>query len=140
MKTTAKFFIASIIIVASAIVIYAIIVLAKYILRNTTANSSDKKYINLEMSESFYNKESCLHKAEEILESSLITGMSVKQLAAEIYTHAFVYYNFEILPEVIRNISFAQKVFNSTANGIDLEDNGDSLPRRACYAVIWFIG
>lgn len=96
-----------------------------------------KKYLNLEMNDIYYNKNNCVEAAENIIKNRQITGMSVRQLAAEIYTHAFIYYNFHILPAIIRNTSIAKRVYNSTANGIDLEDNGDTLKRRICYSLIW---
>lgn len=96
-----------------------------------------KKYMNLEMKANYYKKSDCIDKAKSIIESKQITGMSVRQLAAEIYTHAFIYYSFPNLPEVIRNTKFMQKAFRSAANGIDLEDNGDTIARRFCYSIIF---
>lgn len=101
--------------------------------------NNTKKYLNLEMKEIYYNKKGCVATAEEIVEKKQITGMTVRQLAAEIYTHAFIYYNFHFLPKMLRETKLAKKIFNSAANGIDLEDNGDTLKRRFCYSVIWSI-
>lgn len=100
-------------------------------------NESTKKYLNLKMKAKYYKKAECVKAAEEIAEKKQITGMSIRQLAAEIYTHALVYYNFPILPDAIRNTKFAQRAFRSAANGIDLEDGGDTLKRRVCYSLIY---
>lgn len=96
-----------------------------------------KKYLNLEMNDIYYNKEECLNAADDIIANEQITGMTKTQIAEEIYTHAFVFYNFHYLPEFIKNTAIAKRIFNSAANGIDLEDNGDTLKRRICYSLIW---
>lgn len=100
-------------------------------------NNTSKKFLNLKMKANYYKKSECVKAAEEISEKKQITGMSIRQLAAEIYTHALVYYTFPILPEVIRNTKFAQRAFRSASNGIDLEDGGDTLKRRVCYSLIY---
>lgn len=98
-----------------------------------------RKTLNLEMKDSFYNKAECLIEAKEIFDSEKITGMTVHQIAEEIYTHAFVFFNFHFLPRKIRETALARRIFNSAANGVDLEDNGDSLKRRICYSLIWML-
>lgn len=99
--------------------------------------NTTKKYMNLKMKADYYKKNECLREAKAIIENNQITGMSVRQLAAEIYTHAKVYYSFPCLPEIIRKTKFMQKAFRSAANGIDLEDNGDKFSRRICYSLIF---
>ena len=42
-------------------------------------------------------------------------------------------------PKIIGNTQFMQRAFNSAANGIDLEDNGDTRGRRFCYSLIWSV-
>ncbi|MCQ2531374.1 MAG: hypothetical protein MJ093_01550 [Saccharofermentans sp.] len=96
-----------------------------------------RKTLNLEMKDSYYNKADCIIEAQEIIDSEKITGMTVHQVAEEIYTHAFVFFNFHFLPKFIRETKLARRIFNSAANGVDLEDNGDTLKRRICYSLIW---
>lgn len=96
-----------------------------------------RKTLNLEMNKSFYNKADCLIEAKKIVDSQKITGMTVHQIAEEIYTHAFVFFNFHFLPAKVRETALARRIFNSAANGVDLEDNGDTLKRRICYSLIW---
>ena len=96
-----------------------------------------RKTLNLEMKDSFYDKEECLIEAQKIYDSKMITGMTVNQIAEEIYTHAFVFFNFHFLPAMIRETALASRIFNSAANGVDLEDNGDTFKRRICYSLIW---
>lgn len=97
------------------------------------------KYLNLEMDKCYYDKKNCLKIAEDILLSKKITGMTVRQLAAELYAHAFIFYNFPKLPKAIREISVAKRAYESAANGIDLQDDGDTLKRRAAYYIIFNI-
>lgn len=104
---------------------------------NTENTKNTKKYLSLKMRANYYRKSDCVQAAEDIVAKKQITGMSVRQLAAEIYTHAMIYYNFPILPDRIRNTKFMQRAFRSASNGIDLEDNGDSWKRRFCYSLIW---
>lgn len=101
--------------------------------------TSTKKYLNLRIKANYHKKNECIREAENIVANRSITGMSVRQIAAEIYTHALIYYAFPNLPEAIRNTKFMQRAFNSAANGIDLEDNGDTRGRRFCYSLIWSV-
>lgn len=96
-----------------------------------------RKTLNLEMKKSYYDKKECLVEAQEIFDSKKITGMTVQQIAEEIYTHAFVFFNFHFLPSKIRETNLARRIFNSAANGVDLEDDGDTFKRRVCYSLIW---
>lgn len=98
-----------------------------------------KKYLNLEMSDYYFDRDNCMKAAQEIVDNEEITGMTVKQIAKEIYTHAYVYYKFDKLPQFVKDLSIAKKAYNSAANGVDLEDNGDSLKRRVAYTCIWLL-
>lgn len=96
-----------------------------------------RKTLNLEMKECYYDKKECIVEAQKIFDSKKITGMTVMQIAEEIYTHAFVFVNFHFLPAKVRETALARRIFNSAANGVDLEDNGDTVKRRICYFLIW---
>lgn len=62
------------------------------------------------MKKSYYDKKECLIEAQEIFDSKKITGMTVQQIAEEIYTHAFVFLNFHILPSKIRETNLARRM------------------------------
>lgn len=98
-----------------------------------------KKYMNIPMEKALYNRKNCRMMAEDIKDSARIEGMSLSQLSCEIFAHAFVFYNFRFIPEKIKNLSIFKSVYNSVANGVDLEDNGDKLLRRIAYRIIWFM-
>ncbi len=96
-----------------------------------------KKYLNIGMYADYNNKKKCFEKAKEIIENKQITGMTVKQLAAEIYTHGFIYYRFDKLPKFIKYTSLAKRFYNSCDNGVDLEDDGDRWYRKFAYRMIY---
>ena len=85
------------------------------------------------------NKEECLNAANSIHADETIIGMSVNGIAKEIYAHVAIHNIIEKLPSCIRNLSIVNRVNNSTLNGIDLEDYGDTYLRRIAYNVIWFV-
>ena len=98
-----------------------------------------KKYMNIPMTETLNDRKLCKVMAEEIEAEKKITGMSVGQLECEIFAHAYVFCFFKYLPDFVKNTSFAKRVYTSVSDGVDLEDDGDSLVRRVFYRVIWFM-
>ena len=100
-------------------------------------NNTKKKYLNIPMVENLYNRDYCKELALKIINDETITGMSKAQLAVEIFAHAYIYYNFPLVPTVLRKLSVVKSVYRSVEDGVDLEDNGDSLIRRIAYRVIW---
>ncbi len=101
-------------------------------------NSASKKYMNIPMEEALYNRSFCKEMAVLIADSEKITGMSLSQLACEIFAHAYVFYNFRFIPGFLKRSALFRKVYRSVENGVDLEDNGDKLYRRIAYRLIWF--
>ena len=66
--------------------------------------------------------------------------MSEKAMAKEIYAHIFIHDVIENLPSFVQDNKFVHKIYNSTVNGIDLEDFGDTYVRQFMYDVIWLLG
>lgn len=99
--------------------------------------SKDSKRINLEMKSIYINKENCVDLAKMLLNDGVIEDMSVEGLAAEIYTHASIYYVFESLPSFFQKLPGFSSVYRSVSNGIDLEDGGDTFTRQIAYAVVY---
>lgn len=93
--------------------------------------------VTLGMLTSFLDKNVCALWAIRVVDHRSVIGMTYQQVMEEIYAHAYVYYNFDKLPSVIKNNSFAQNVYNSSADGIHLADNGDTLARRLFYTTVW---
>ncbi|MCR5310651.1 MAG: hypothetical protein K6E32_04450 [Lachnospiraceae bacterium] len=101
-------------------------------------NNTAKKYMNIPMDKALYNRTFCKEMALQIAESEKITGMSLSQLACEIFAHAYVYYNFRFIPRFLKGLKLFKSVYGSVENGVDLEDNGDKWYRRIAYRFIWF--
>lgn len=98
-----------------------------------------KKYMNIPMNENLYSREYCIQMAHEITDGEQITGMTLSQLYTEIFAHAYIYYNFRLVPRFLRNVKLFKSFYNSVSNGVDLEDNGDKWYRRIFYRFIWML-
>ena len=96
-----------------------------------------KKYMSIPMAERLYSRANCKAIAEQIASEEKITGMSLSQLACEIFAHAYIYYNFRFVPKFLRGAKIFKSIYNSVENGVDLEDNGDKWYRRIAYRMIW---
>ena len=70
-----------------------------------------------------------MDEARRLLRDGAVTGMSVRQLAGEIYFHAVVFY----LSEKIGNLPSIRE----HAETIDIDDGGDTSFRRAVYGATW---
>ena len=99
----------------------------------------NKKYMNIPMGRELYSRANCQEMAKEIAGEEKITGMSLSQLSCEIFAHAYIYYNFKFVPKFLRSVKIVKSFYNSVANGVDLEDNGDKWYRRIAYRVIWML-
>ena len=82
----------------------------------------DRKYLN---------KEACREEARKLLQEGWVCGMSEKQIAQEIYSHAAVFYYCERTGRFTRLMKYADP--------IDLRDGGDNLLRRLGYAACWLL-
>ena len=103
------------------------------------SKSGEKKYMNIPMEKELYNRANCRKMACEIAGDEKITGMSIGQLSCEIFAHAYIYYNFKLVPKFLREVKVFKSFYHSVADGVDLEDDGDKLFRRIAYRVIWFL-
>ncbi|MBO4928422.1 MAG: hypothetical protein J5379_09280 [Clostridiales bacterium] len=98
------------------------------------------KTMNIGIDEVALDKEECKKEAQSIIENKAIEGMSEKEMAKEIYAHVFIHDVIEVMPSFIRDNKIVARTYNSTVNGIDLEDFGDTFLRQIAYNVIWVIG
>jgi len=97
------------------------------------------KTMNIAIDEVGLDKDACEEYAKKIIENNMIEGMSEEAVAKEIYAHVMIHALIESMPSAIRNTSIASRLYNSTVNGIDLEDFGDTFVRQAAYNVIWAV-
>lgn len=98
------------------------------------------KTMNIGIDDVAMDHEACVEEAKKIIASKAIEGMSEAAMAKEIYAHIFIHEMINTLPSWIRNTSIVNRVYNSTANGIDLEDFGDTFVRQIAYNAIWKLG
>lgn len=79
----------------------------------------------------YLNKKACRKEAQELLREGKIIGMSEKQLAREIYSHAVVFYYCDRTGGLPK--------WKEHANPIDLHDGGDAWLKRVAYAACWLL-
>ncbi len=95
--------------------------------------------MNIGMRAEYSDKKECLAIARDIIAKKQITGMTERQLAAEIYTHGYIHSHFDRLPGFLKKSRFAQKAYRSCDNGVDLGDGGDTRFRKIMYFLIYLI-
>ena len=123
--------------------IAAVLLMKSGVMKMKKANFVDHetiKTMNIGIEEIALDKDACEAAAEEISGDNLIEGMSEKAMAKEIYAHIFIHDVIESLPSFVQDNKFVHKIYNSTVNGIDLEDFGDTYVRQFMYDVIWLLG
>ncbi len=99
----------------------------------------EKKQFVIPMGKKLYSRKYCNRLAKRLLAKGKISGMTLKELACEIYAHAYVYFNFRFVPPFLRGVKPFRSVYKSVSDGVDLEDGGDKLLRRIGYRVIWIL-
>ena len=85
--------------------------------------------ISLDVKREYLNRKVCMDEARRLLRDGAVTGMSVRQLAGEIYFHAVAFYMSEKIGNFPR--------IRSHAETIDIDDGGDTRFRRAVYSASW---
>ena len=89
---------------------------------------------SIKANDRYLSKSECFGKAEEIVSEKNIIGMTSKELASEIYFHAWAYHFACILES--KNINVLARV-KEAADPIDLADYGDTWIRKIFYAIFW---
>ena len=100
---------------------------------------AERKNINIGMKEEYGDKKKCMEIATDILNRGLITGVTPLQMAAEIYSHHYVYVMIPKLPGFLRNNRIIKRMYKSCENGVDLGDNGDPRWRKIIYYWVYKI-
>ncbi len=93
----------------------------------------ERRNINIGMKEEYGDKKECLKVAEDILDKGLITGVTSLQMAAEIYSHHYVYILIPKLPKFLQKNRIVKRMYESCENGVDLSDHGDPGWRKIIY-------
>ncbi len=90
---------------------------------------------NIPVTKSYLSKSYCLQRADELLKSGQVKGMTKQEVAEELYAHAVVHYGGR-MARLITGKSF-NSILSHTEDGIDLDDGGDTASRKSTYAKIW---
>lgn len=89
--------------------------------------------VTIANSTAYLNKSTCQQLAAEYVRYGAVTGMTALEVAQEIYAHAYVYYNWQALED----LPLAGEIYESAADGIHIQDGGDTGVRKAFYALVW---
>ena len=87
----------------------------------------------------YSDKKQCLAVARNIIGRKQITGMTEKQMAAEIYTHGYIHSHYDRLPALLKKSRLVKKAYRACDNGVDLGDGGDKWYRKIVYFLIYLI-
>ena len=96
-----------------------------------------RKVLNIGMRDEYSDKKQCRVIARDIIEKKQITGMTERQMAAEIFTHGYIYSHYDGLPGFLKRSRIASRVYKCCENGVDLADNGDIWYRKIVYFLIY---
>ena len=94
-------------------------------------DSSMKAKLSIPVRREYLDKKECLREAHRLKHDGMIHGMSKKQIAREIYFHAVMFHYC--------NRTNRHGWWREHADPINLHDGGDTLLRRAAYAVCWIM-
>lgn len=89
--------------------------------------------ILLEVIPQYRDKEICMTTAKQIIRSGTVNGMTVLDIAKEIYSHATIFYYASWL----HDHGLRQQYLLEHSNPIDIMDGGDTIIRKIIYNVIW---
>ena len=104
--------------------------------------------VNLPYSFAMRSKTNCMAIAATTRVLNGYWKISTANMAAEIYAHAFVYYNFGLALSIATAAGiggFVRSMHNSIMNGIDLENGLDTqitlgIPRHVAYNTLYALG
>lgn len=95
--------------------------------RNMKERTDNK--VSIPVRKEFLDKKTCLNEARKLLQEGSVHGMSEKQIARELYSHAVVFY----FCERTGRFSFLRE----HASPVDIRDGGDNPFMRAAFAACW---
>ena len=90
-----------------------------------------RELISIPVRPEFLNKDACLEEARKLQSEGHLNAMTEKQIAREIYFHAVMLHYCDRKNR--------QGWWREHADPINLHDGGDTLLRRAAYAVCWIM-
>lgn len=91
---------------------------------------------SLPMKKTYLRKSTCTATASGLYYSIQVTGMSIQQIAEEIYAHAVVFYRTVEALNVL-NAGIVYPIYNS-CKVIDIENGGDKRPGfMSAFSLVW---
>lgn len=87
--------------------------------------------VSIPVRREFLNKEACREEARKLLREGTVRGMSEKQIARELFSHAVVFYYCD------RTGRF--RMLKEHASPVDMRDGGDTPLMRAAFAACWLL-
>lgn len=92
-------------------------------------------YIIVNCSQNYLNKNICMSQGNMLVNSGRIHGMTALEIAQELYTHAYAYYHYDRVAMVSPVVAIY--CYKKAADGIYIEDGGDTALRKSVYAAVW---
>ena len=105
--------------------------------QNQTRGSVGDGWVNIDMDERFLYKNNCTTQAKVILMHNYITGMTEQEIAEEIFAHAVCYYWYDPNGDFFHSNPISAELYSHAADGIFIENGGDSVVRKAFYTLVW---
>lgn len=90
----------------------------------------------VKLSVSLQYKQACKGMAKWLVEKGHVLGMTELDIAKEIYAHAVSYYRPGNIASVFGNVVLLY-CFYKGADGVYIEDGGDSAVRKLFYNSVW---
>lgn len=91
---------------------------------------------SLPMKRTYLRKSTCTATASGLYYSKQVTGMSIQEIAEEIYAHAVLFYNAANTNVTAVNAAVVVYIMQH-AGVIDIENGGDTAARKTAYSMIW---
>lgn len=88
------------------------------------------------MKRTYLRKSTCTATASGLYYSKQVTGMSIQEIAEEIYAHAVLFYNAANTNVTAVNAAAVVYIMQH-AGVIDIENGGDTAARKTAYSMIW---
>lgn len=92
---------------------------------------------NVKMSTNFLDKTYCSWYAGMMLRHSEVSGMGQKEIAQELYAHAVCYYWYDPNGNFFKSNPLSKTLHEKGADGIYIDDGGDTFVRKAFYVACW---
>ena len=102
----------------------------------TTQSNTSEDGVEVPMSPAYLTKTACEVKAATMLINKEVTGMTMLELAKEIYAHACCFYGATVVKALGVDSAIVDEIYER-ANPVNIDNGGDTLERKIAYELIW---